>query len=76
MQVDNYSCEGECDLLLDYLLKEEIDIKLVDSFGNTAAFYAIQNERKEAADKIIQKGGLLKTTIKRVFKAIKANNER
>ena len=41
MQVDNYSCEGECDLLLDYLLKEEIDIKLVDSFGNTAAFYAI-----------------------------------
>ena len=68
--------ETDYDYVLDFLLKENVDATLIDSEGNSAAFYGLENNYLNEVDLIIEKKGVLKTSTARVFKAIKANTEK
>jgi hypothetical protein len=55
--------------VLDTLLKKNIEINKLDSSGNSAAFYGIENKNYTLVGKLIGKGGLVKTNATRLFQA-------
>lgn len=57
-------------MILEMLLSFEIDVNLIDLSGNSACFYGIENGNYLAVTKVIENGDLVKTTPKRVFRAL------
>ena len=70
MRIKQHNSETDYEIILDSLLSQNIDVKLVDHLGNSAVFYGIQSFNYQAVSKIVEKGGEIKTNPSRVFRAI------
>lgn len=57
--------------MLDSLLRINVRPDLIDIFGNSAIFYGIESKNYYAIPKLLEKGGILKTSTKRLFDAIR-----
>lgn len=70
MRTKHHNLETEYDLVLDMLLKDNINTALIDNSGNSAMFYGIENKNYDAVSKVMDNKGILKTTPSRIFRAI------
>lgn len=53
MRANHNTSPNEYDSLVETLLKLDIKTDITDKYGNSAAFYGIENQNYEAVNKII-----------------------